>query len=68
MERCHFDIDKKLRILNYFYTYMGIPINTDKKKNMIIKSKNDTYTNFICDNSNLHEVTSYKYLGIDIQH
>ena len=47
---------------------MGIPINTDKKKNMITKSKNDTYTNFICDNSNIHEVTSYKYLGIDIQH
>ena len=58
MERCHFDIDKKLRILKYLYTYMGIPINTDKKKNMIIKSKNDTYTNLICDNSNLHEVTS----------
>ena len=32
---------------------------------MIIKSKKDTYAN---DNSNLEEVSSYKYLGIDIHH
>ena len=35
---------------------------------MIIKSKKDTYTNFVYDNSNLEEVSSYKYLGIDIHH
>ena len=34
---------------------------------MIIKSK-DTYANFVYDNSNLEEVPSYKYLGIDIHH
>ena len=35
---------------------------------MIIKYKKDTYTNFVYDNSNLEEVSSYKYLGIDILH
>ena len=42
-------------------------INTDKTKFMIIKSK-DTYTNFVYNNNNLEEVSSYKYLGIDIHH
>ena len=46
---------------------MGMTINTDKTKVMIIKSK-DTYTNFVYDNNNLEEVSSYKYLGIDIHH
>ena len=35
---------------------------------MIIISKKDTYANFIYDNTILEEVTSYKYLGIDIHH
>ena len=39
-----------------------------KKKVMIIKSKKDTYANFVYDNSNLEEVYSYKYLEIDIHH
>ena len=47
---------------------MGMTVNTDKTKVMIIKSKKDTYTNFFYDNSNLEEVSSYKYLGIDIHH
>ena len=34
---------------------------------MIIESKKDTYENFIYENRNLAEVTSYKYLRIDIQ-
>ena len=29
---------------------------------------NDTYVNFVYDNSNLEEVSSYKYLGTDIHH
>ena len=45
---------------------MGTTVNTDKTKIMIIKSKKDTYANFIYDNRNLEEVTYYKYLGIDI--
>ena len=28
----------------------------------------DIYANFVYDNSNLKEVSSYKYLGIDIHH
>ena len=43
-------------------------VNTDKTKIMIIKSKKDTYANFIYDNRNIKEVTSYKYLRIDILH
>ena len=43
-------------------------INGDKTKIMIIKSKKDTYANFIYDNRNLEEVTSFKYLGNDIHH
>ena len=42
-------------------------INSDKTKVMIIKSKKDTYANFVYDNINLEE-SSYKYLGIDIHH
>ena len=47
---------------------MGMTVNTDKKKIMIIKSKKGTYANLIYDNRNLEGVTSYKYLGIDIHH
>ena len=47
---------------------MGMTVNTDKTKNMIIKSKKDTYANFIYENRNLEEVASYKYLEIDIHH
>ena len=35
---------------------------------MIIKSKKDTYANFIYDKRNLEEATSYKDLRIDIHH
>ena len=43
-------------------------VNTEKIKIKIIKYKKGTYANFIYDNGNLEEVTSYKYLGIDIHH
>ena len=43
---------------------MGITINIDKTKVMIIKSKKDTYANFIYDNINLEAMTSYKYLRL----
>ena len=35
---------------------------------MIIKSMKETSANFVYDNRNLEEVSSYKYLGIDIHH
>jgi len=41
---------------------------TDKTEVMIIKSNKGTYDNFIYDNRNLEEVTSYMYLGIDFHH
>ena len=50
MESCHFDLDKQLQILKVFFSNMGMTVNTDKTKIMIIKSKKDTYENFIYDN------------------
>ena len=68
MERHPFDLDKQLRILKYFFSNMGMSVNTNKTKIMIIKYKKDSYANFIYDNRNIEEVSSYKYLGIDIHH
>ena len=47
---------------------MDMIVNTNKTKVVIIKSNNIPYDTFIYDNNNLEEVTSYKYLGIDIHH
>ena len=47
---------------------MGMPINIEKTKIMLIESHNITYVNFMYDNNNLEEVTSYKYLKIDLHH
>ena len=66
MARCPYDLDKQLRILEYFCSNMGMIVNIDKIKITIIKSKKDTYANFIYDNRNIEEVTSYTYLKIDI--
>jgi hypothetical protein len=45
---------------------MGIVVNSDKTKVMIIKYNNITYDTFIYDNKNLEEATSC--LGINIHH
>ena len=66
--RCPSHHVKKLRILKDFCSTMGMAVNTDKTEIMIIESKKDTYVNFVYDNNNLEEVSSYKYLGIDIHH
>ena len=60
--------EKPLKILKYFLSNMGITVNIDMAKIVIIKSKKDTYANLIYDNRNLEEVTSYKYLRIDSHH
>jgi hypothetical protein len=51
MVRIPHDLENQLRILKDFCSNMGMTVNTDKTKVMIIKS-------------NLEEVNSYKYLGI----
>ena len=53
MARYPSDLDKQLRLLKDFFSTMGMIVNTDKTKFMIIKSKKDTYANFLYDNSNL---------------
>ena len=68
MARCPSDIDKQLIILKIFCSNRGMIVNTDKTKIMIIKYKKDTYANFIYDNINREEASSYKYLKIDIRH
>jgi hypothetical protein len=68
MERSPHDLENQLRILKGFFFNMGMTINTDKTKVMIIKSNKIPYDTFVYDNNNLEEVTSYKYLGIDIHH
>jgi uncharacterized membrane protein YvbJ len=62
------DLENQLRILNDFFSNMGMTINIDNTKVMIIKSNKITYDTFVYDNNNLEEVNSYKYLGIDIHH
>lgn len=44
---------------------MGMSVNPDKTKFMLIHSNKVTYNIFLYDNNNLEEVTSYKYLRID---
>jgi hypothetical protein len=68
MERNPHDFENQLRILKEFCSNMGMIVNTDKTKVMIIKSNRITYDTFVYDKNNLEEVTSYKYLGIDIHH
>ena len=68
MARCPSDLDKQLIILKDFGSNMGMTVNTNNTKIMIINSKKDTYENFIYDNRNIEEVTSYKYIEIDIHH
>jgi hypothetical protein len=68
MARSPHDLENQLRILKDFCSNMGITVNTDKTKVMIIKSNKITYATFVYDNNNMEEVTLYKYLGIDIHH
>jgi hypothetical protein len=68
MEMSPHDFENQLRILKDFFFNMDMTVNTDKTKVMIIKSNKIPYDTFIYEKSNLEEVTSYKYLGIDIHH
>ena len=47
---------------------MGMIVNIDKTKVMIIKSNMIPYDTFVYEKINLEEVTSYKYVEIDIHH
>jgi len=68
MARYPYDLDKQLRILKDFFSRLSITVSTDITNVMIIKSKKVTYANFVHDNIDLEEVSSYKYLWIDIHH
>ena len=66
MERCPSNFDKQLRIFKDLWCNIGMHVNTTKTKFMIIKSNKDT--NFEYDNKILEELSSYRYLEIDIHH
>ena len=68
LARCTYNLDKQLILLKDFCSTMVMTVNTHKKKVMIMNPKKDTYANFLYDNSNLEEVSSYKYLAIGIHH
>jgi len=68
MARSRHDLGEQLKILKDFCSNMGMTINTNKTKVMIIKSNKITCDTFVYDDNNLEEVTSYKYLGIFIHH
>jgi len=57
MSRSPHDLENQLRILKYFGSNMGMIVNTNKTKVMIIKSNKITYDTFVYDNNNLEEVT-----------
>jgi len=50
LEKIHDHIDKYLKTLHVYYSKMGMRINTDKTKVMIIKSKKITHGSFFYDN------------------
>jgi hypothetical protein len=60
MERSPHDIENQLRILKDFCSNMGMTINIDKTKGMIIKSDKITYDTFVYEKNSFEEVTSYK--------
>jgi hypothetical protein len=68
MAQSPYDPSKQLITLKDFCSSMGMNVNIDKTKVMIIKSKRITYDTFVYDNNSLEEVPSYKYLGMDIHH
>lgn len=68
LTKIHHDLDKQHKILHDHCSRMGMTINTDKTKVMIVKSKKINHDNFIYDNNYLDKFSSYKYLGIDINH
>ena len=56
----NYDLEKELKTLKTFCSSMGMTVNIDKSKVMIIKSQNMTYVSFMYDENNLEEVTSCK--------
>ena len=56
MTRSSHDLENQLRILNDFFSNMGMIVNMDKTKVMIIKSNNIPYDTVVDDNNNLEEV------------
>lgn len=68
LARSHDDLDKQLKTLYVYCFKMGMIVNTNKTKVMMIKSKNITHGSFVYDKYCLEQVSSYKYLRIDFPH
>jgi hypothetical protein len=57
MARNPHDHENQLRILKEFFSNMGMNVNTDNTKVMIINSNKIPYDTFVYDNNKLEEVT-----------
>lgn len=68
MVRYPYDLDKQLRFFKDFALVWVWLLTFTKTKVMIIKSKMITNTNFVYDNTSLEEMTSYKYIWLDLHH
>ena len=68
LAKIHDYLDKYLKALHVYYSKMGMAVNINKTKFMIIKSKKITHGSLVYDKHNLEHISSYKYLGIDITH
>ena len=66
LARSHEDLDKQLQTLHDYFSKMGMTVNTNTTKIMIIKSKKISHGNFVYDDNCLEQVSSFKYLGIGI--
>ena len=51
IERSPHDLENQLRMLMDFFSNMGMIVNTDKTKVVIIKSNNITYDTFVYENN-----------------
>jgi hypothetical protein len=68
MVKSPYDLGKHLITLKDFRSSMGMNMNTDKTKVVIIQFKRITYNTFVYDNNSLAEVPSYKNRGNNIHH
>ena len=62
----HDDPNKKLRIIQYYNSNMGMTINIDKTKLKIIKSRKTTFDTFIYDNKSWRKFLHTNLLEISI--
>jgi hypothetical protein len=64
MARSPHDVENQLRILKDVFSNMGMVVNTNKTKVVIIKSNKITCDTFVYDNDNYAYGFNYKFKSI----